>query len=110
MFVNFSEPLNVCCDAPQLVTMQSQLNLVAAFLKRCPSCITNLLQHICQLTCSPHQSKFVNVTEIKKNSNGKYMFIYIISSYVQYRKTKHLNCYLFLDNKFSRKIKLCSGA
>ncbi|KAH0617771.1 hypothetical protein JD844_016346 [Phrynosoma platyrhinos] len=35
----------------------------ADFLSRCPSCFYNLMNLFCELTCSPHQSEFLNVTQ-----------------------------------------------
>lgn len=32
-------------------------------LFRCPSCFHNLINLFCELTCSPHQSEFMNVTQ-----------------------------------------------
>lgn len=31
---------------------------------RCPACFYNLMNLFCELTCSPHQSQFMNVTNI----------------------------------------------
>lgn len=37
---------------------------LGGFLKRCPSCFRNVLNNICDFTCSPHQSSFIRVKEI----------------------------------------------
>ena len=55
---------NTCCDTTQLHTLDSNINLAANFLKRCPSCLDNLVKHFCEFTCSPHQATFINVTEL----------------------------------------------
>lgn len=63
--------IKTCCDTNQLKTLDNNINLAANFLSRCPSCLDNLVKHFCEFTCSPQQSKFINVTEILKNKNSK---------------------------------------
>jgi hypothetical protein len=36
------------------------------FLVGCPACLRNFLNLFCELTCSPHQSMFINVTSTDK--------------------------------------------
>ena len=36
------------------------------FLVGCPACLRNFLNLFCELTCSPNQSLFINVTSIDK--------------------------------------------
>lgn len=55
--------VKTCCDTTQLETLNENVGKAANFLRRCPSCLSNLVKHICEFTCSPVQSKFVNVTE-----------------------------------------------
>ncbi|KAG8442189.1 hypothetical protein GDO86_011113 [Hymenochirus boettgeri] len=52
----------VCCDVQQLNTLNNNLQLPLQFLSRCPSCFYNLMTLFCELTCSPYQSDFLNVT------------------------------------------------
>ncbi|KAI4810317.1 hypothetical protein KUCAC02_019156, partial [Chaenocephalus aceratus] len=40
----------------------------SAFLSRCPACFFNLMNLFCELTCSPHQSQFMNATKIDKGN------------------------------------------
>ncbi|EGV93491.1 Niemann-Pick C1 protein, partial [Cricetulus griseus] len=54
--------VSLCCDVQQLQTLKSNLQLPMQFLSRCPSCFYNLMTLFCELTCSPHQSQFLNVT------------------------------------------------
>ncbi|CAG9859649.1 unnamed protein product [Phyllotreta striolata] len=56
-------PELTCCSDKQLETMKNSMTLPQQLLSRCPSCLTNFLQSICHLTCSPVQSKFLNVSE-----------------------------------------------
>ncbi|XP_012870343.1 PREDICTED: Niemann-Pick C1 protein [Dipodomys ordii] len=59
----FYDNVSVCCDVQQLQTLKSNLQLPLQFLSRCPSCFYNLMSLFCELTCSPQQSQFLNVTE-----------------------------------------------
>ncbi|GFV70670.1 NPC intracellular cholesterol transporter 1 [Trichonephila clavipes] len=52
----------VCCDDDQIDSFQDKLDALATLFKRCPSCYHNLANVFCQLTCSPHQSRFLQVT------------------------------------------------
>ncbi|KAM3927967.1 NPC intracellular cholesterol transporter 1 [Leptodactylus fuscus] len=54
---------SLCCDVQQLHTLNNNLQLPLQFLSRCPSCFYNLMTLFCELTCSPRQSDFLNVTE-----------------------------------------------
>ncbi|XP_028284138.1 NPC intracellular cholesterol transporter 1 [Parambassis ranga] len=54
---------SLCCDVTQLHTLKGSLQLPLQFLSRCPACFFNLMNLFCELTCSPHQSQFVNATE-----------------------------------------------
>nr|XP_005587087.2 NPC intracellular cholesterol transporter 1 isoform X1 [Macaca fascicularis] len=54
--------VSLCCDVQQLQTLKDNLQLPLQFLSRCPSCFYNLLNLFCELTCSPRQSQFLNVT------------------------------------------------
>ncbi|KAG8224453.1 hypothetical protein J437_LFUL003176, partial [Ladona fulva] len=75
-----------CCNSAMLASLDSNVNLAANFLKRCPSCLHNLVSHICHLTCSPHQSSFLNVTELQTNEKGQEyvtaLDIYVSDTYV----------------------------
>uniref|UniRef100_A0A8C6DK86 NPC intracellular cholesterol transporter 1 n=1 Tax=Moschus moschiferus TaxID=68415 RepID=A0A8C6DK86_MOSMO len=54
--------VSLCCDVQQLHTLKDNLQLPLQFLSRCPSCFYNLMNLFCELTCSPQQSQFLNVT------------------------------------------------
>ncbi|XP_066575598.1 NPC intracellular cholesterol transporter 1 isoform X2 [Amia ocellicauda] len=55
--------VSLCCDVQQLQTLKGNLQLPLQFLSRCPSCFVNLMNLFCELTCSPRQSEFLNVTQ-----------------------------------------------
>lgn len=42
--------------------MPDSKHLLHGFSCRCPSCFYNLMTLFCELTCSPRQSEFLNVT------------------------------------------------
>ncbi|XP_019872017.2 NPC intracellular cholesterol transporter 1 isoform X2 [Aethina tumida] len=67
-------PDALCCNADQLETMDSSIDLAANLLQRCPSCYSNLVRHLCQMTCSPRQSEFM---EVKKTAVNKDKIPYI---------------------------------
>lgn len=81
-------PQSVCCDSNQLKTMDRSISLAANFLKRCPSCMSNFLKQICEMTCSPNQSKFIKVVDVDTNPTTNKTFIngieyYITNKYLQ---------------------------
>ncbi|XP_011041222.1 PREDICTED: Niemann-Pick C1 protein-like [Populus euphratica] len=57
---------NVCCSEAQFDTLRSQVQQAIPFLVGCPACLRNFLNLFCELTCSPHQSTFINVTNTAK--------------------------------------------
>eukprot|EP00066_Takifugu_rubripes_P008881 XP_003975414.1 PREDICTED: Niemann-Pick C1 protein [Takifugu rubripes] len=57
------ENRSLCCDVNQLHTLKGSLQLPLQFLSRCPACFFNLMNLFCELTCSPHQSQFMNGTK-----------------------------------------------
>ncbi|CAG07097.1 unnamed protein product, partial [Tetraodon nigroviridis] len=55
---------SLCCDVNQLHTLKESLEVPLQFLSRCPACFFNLVNLFCELTCSPHQSQFMNATKL----------------------------------------------
>ncbi|XP_024031369.1 Niemann-Pick C1 protein [Morus notabilis] len=53
---------NVCCTETQFDTLRGQVQQAIPFLVGCPACLRNFLNLFCELSCSPNQSKFINVT------------------------------------------------
>lgn len=72
LLVDKGDGVKTCCDTSQLKTLDKSIMIAANFLQRCPSCIHNFVQQVCELTCGPEQSRFIDVTEIKTNQNGKF--------------------------------------
>ena len=48
-----------CCSVDQVHDMVFNFELFAAFFGRCPSCVKNLRNIFCFMTCDPHHSKFL---------------------------------------------------
>ncbi|GJZ23590.1 Niemann-Pick C1 protein-like protein [Tanacetum coccineum] len=75
---------NMCCTKAQFDTLRSQVQQAIPFLVGCPACLRNFLNLFCELTCSPHQSQFINVTDIaqlKKNSTVGGIDYYITDTF-----------------------------
>ncbi|KAI3843417.1 hypothetical protein MKX03_024311 [Papaver bracteatum] len=53
---------NVCCTERQFDTLRSQVQQAIPFVVSCPACLRNFLNLFCELSCSPNQSQFINVT------------------------------------------------
>ncbi|XP_076243132.1 Niemann-Pick type C-1a isoform X2 [Calliopsis andreniformis] len=78
--------IKTCCDTKQLQNMDRNIKLAANFISRCPSCLDNLVKHFCEFTCSPEQSKFINVTDIQKAGDVEYINaidVYITNRYMK---------------------------
>ncbi|KAJ8618328.1 hypothetical protein MRB53_014514 [Persea americana] len=60
---------NVCCTSDQFDTLRGQVQQAIPFLVGCPACLRNFLNLFCELSCSPNQSLFINVTSIAKVNN-----------------------------------------
>ncbi|XP_010690227.2 uncharacterized protein LOC104903808 isoform X1 [Beta vulgaris subsp. vulgaris] len=62
---------NVCCTERQFDTLRSQVQQAIPLLVGCPACLRNFLNLFCELSCSPNQSLFINVTSIAEvNGNS----------------------------------------
>ena len=55
--------LELCCDPVNIAEMEESLVLASSELVRCPTCYYNFRRSICEMSCSPNQSDFINVTE-----------------------------------------------
>ncbi|XVF74109.1 hypothetical protein PTKIN_Ptkin13bG0033900 [Pterospermum kingtungense] len=61
---------NVCCTEAQFDTLRAQVQQAIPFLVGCPACLRNFLNLFCELSCSPNQSLFINVTSVSKVKNN----------------------------------------
>ncbi|XP_022140528.1 Niemann-Pick C1 protein [Momordica charantia] len=57
---------NVCCTEAQFDTLRSQVQQAIPLFVGCPACLRNFLNLFCELSCSPRQSLFINVTSISE--------------------------------------------
>ncbi|XP_057440804.1 uncharacterized protein LOC130732832 [Lotus japonicus] len=57
---------NVCCTEEQFDTLRVQVQQAVPILVGCPACLRNFLNLFCELSCSPNQSLFINVTSISQ--------------------------------------------
>ncbi|XP_020589386.1 Niemann-Pick C1 protein-like isoform X2 [Phalaenopsis equestris] len=60
---------NVCCNAAQFETLHDQVQQAVPLLVGCPACLRNFLNFFCELSCSPNQSLFINVTSATQVNN-----------------------------------------
>ncbi|VVB09583.1 unnamed protein product [Arabis nemorensis] len=60
----------VCCSEAQFDTLRSQVQQAVPFLVGCPACLRNFLNLFCELSCSPNQSLFINVTSVAEVSGN----------------------------------------
>ncbi|KAJ0969094.1 hypothetical protein J5N97_021971 [Dioscorea zingiberensis] len=61
---------NICCSPEQFDTLRGQVQQAVPLLVGCPACFRNFLNLFCELSCSPDQSLFINVTSVKKVNNS----------------------------------------
>ncbi|KAJ8956647.1 hypothetical protein NQ318_014001 [Aromia moschata] len=71
-----------CCDEQQLKTFDSNILMAANFLKRCPSCMQNLVTHLCAMACSPVQSKFLYVSKTAVNAKTNRTYVLEIDYHI----------------------------
>ncbi|XP_044511407.1 NPC intracellular cholesterol transporter 1 [Mangifera indica] len=61
---------NVCCTEAQFNVLRSQVQQAIPFIVGCPACLRNFLNLFCELSCSPNQSLFINVTSVSQVNNN----------------------------------------
>ncbi|XP_055709096.1 NPC intracellular cholesterol transporter 1 isoform X3 [Phlebotomus papatasi] len=81
-----------CCDVDMIDTLNKNVELAANFLKRCPSCMANLVEHICDFTCSRTQSEFMNVISKEKGDKGEYITEVDLHITEQYMNGTYSSC------------------
>ncbi|KAH8329144.1 hypothetical protein KR074_004746 [Drosophila pseudoananassae] len=77
-----------CCDTEQVKILNENVKLAGNFLDRCPSCMENLVRHICEFTCSPKQSEFMHMAATEKNSTSGRSYISAVDLHVS---TEYIN-------------------
>lgn len=78
-FMTDDGTLNTCCDDRQAESMSRSLDMMKMFLVRCPACMRNIRIPFCYMTCSPHQSDFIEpvqyVPATHPNKKGENMLV-----------------------------------
>ncbi|XP_017474747.1 PREDICTED: Niemann-Pick C1 protein [Rhagoletis zephyria] len=95
-----------CCDSEQVTILNDNIKLAANFLERCPSCMANLVRHLCDFTCSPKQSEFTKVAETAISANGK-VYVNALDLHITAAYTN--NTYKSCSQIFMYVIFLCIG-
>lgn len=55
------EEMLTCCTPEQITDTRDSLIIAEGVLGRCPICMRNFATQICEMNCSPDQSRFINV-------------------------------------------------
>ncbi|XP_021702839.1 Niemann-Pick C1 protein isoform X3 [Aedes aegypti] len=86
--------VDTCCDAEQVQILNNNVKLAANFLARCPSCMANLVRHMCDFTCNPKHSSFIEVKATEQNDNTKKEYITEIDLHImeQYMNGTYSSC------------------
>ncbi|XP_018394267.1 PREDICTED: Niemann-Pick C1 protein-like [Cyphomyrmex costatus] len=72
-FKNGEPPERTCCDANQILTMDTSMDMAESVFGRCPTCVRNMFRLICDFTCSSEQGRFVKVTDKGEEDGIEYV-------------------------------------
>ena len=61
----------LCCATDNIEYLVKQMNMAVGIFGRCRTCLMNAFKLICDLSCSPEQSKFMQVTKEGVTNEGK---------------------------------------
>ncbi|XP_050343987.1 NPC intracellular cholesterol transporter 1 homolog 1b-like [Nymphalis io] len=81
-----------CCNSIQIKGLHNSLNLADGVLGRCPICLRNFARQICEMNCSPDQSRFVNVTEETAPDGSQYVNEVNYRLYEDFMVNAHASC------------------
>lgn len=59
-----------CCDLKMIIEMKDLIDLYTGIFSRCPTCVINFSEVICEYTCSPNNYDFLEEKEIVSDSTG----------------------------------------
>ncbi|XP_043226344.1 NPC intracellular cholesterol transporter 1-like [Amphibalanus amphitrite] len=76
------EELELCCDPVNIAEMEASLVLASSQLVRCPTCYYNFRRSICEMSCSPNQSDFIDVTETAVDATNNETYLVRVSYYI----------------------------
>ncbi|XP_076237952.1 NPC intracellular cholesterol transporter 1 homolog 1b [Calliopsis andreniformis] len=76
----------LCCDVDNINTLVTQLNMAEGIFARCPTCLKNMYHLLCDLSCSPEQSRFIRITKQDMNEDNRAyvteMEVYVAQEYM----------------------------
>lgn len=78
---DFSSSGRVCCSHDQLLTLEENLKKAEPLISSCPACKKNFYDFFCRFTCSPNQSKFVEITKVATAIDTKKEIVSELSVY-----------------------------
>nr|WHI98180.1 Niemann-Pick C1 protein b [Chilo suppressalis] len=81
-----------CCDAAQLRKMSESLMLSDGVLGRCPVCARNFIRQICEMNCSPDQSRFIEVREEVGSNGEKFVNEIFYRVHEDFMERAHASC------------------
>ncbi|CAG4996534.1 unnamed protein product [Parnassius apollo] len=81
-----------CCDGVQIRKMQESLMLADSVLGRCTTCLRNFVRQICEMNCSPEQSRFVDVTVVNTTEGLSYVNEIDYRVYEDFMLDAHASC------------------
>ncbi|KAK7065979.1 NPC intracellular cholesterol transporter 1, partial [Halocaridina rubra] len=78
-FMTEDGTLDTCCSDKQALSLSRSLDMMKMFLVRCPACMRNIRIPFCYMSCSPHQSDFIEpvsyVPATHANKKGENMLV-----------------------------------
>ncbi|CAH0726981.1 unnamed protein product, partial [Brenthis ino] len=81
-----------CCNFSQLQNMAESLLLAESILGRCPICVRNFARQICEMNCSPEQSRFVSVSQDTAPDGTPYVNEVNYTVYNDFMINAHASC------------------
>lgn len=69
------EDVLTCCDPEQARDLKENYKMAANIFGRCPSCLHNLVRHMCDYICSPRHAEFIKVKNTKFNDINRKLII-----------------------------------
>ncbi|CAL1681672.1 unnamed protein product [Lasius platythorax] len=84
-FFENDESPETCCNADQIITMDTSMGMAEGIFGRCAICVRNMFRLICDLTCSPEQGRFVKVTKNDTDAGIEYVVeseIHVTEEYI----------------------------
>ncbi|KAL4711125.1 hypothetical protein ACJJTC_009496 [Scirpophaga incertulas] len=85
--------IRTCCNAAQIYDMAESFLLSDSVLGRCASCINNFQRQICEMNCSPDQTRFVEVyKEVEVATGNAYVNEIDYRVHADFMEGAHASC------------------